>query len=186
MAKKKVIILIIAVVVYTVIASLAVSGISQTRDATQEELEYYHAFLTDWKAVSGVDASLSEMDIILSMCTLKESQSTGTTESTGTTNAPGTTNATVAGDTADTGGKYTSELVPKHLYRYKSDLAIDVQDGILIVAYMDKENHYVLITYDDKGLREMIVHNQNDDVAFFEKDGVAQVTTNFSYSISVR
>ena len=180
LTKKKVIILIIAVVVYTVIASLAVSGISQTRDATQEALEYYHAFLTDWKAVSGVDASLSEMDIILSMCTLKESQSTGTTESTGTTNA------TVAGDTADTGGKYTSELVPKHLYRYKSDLAIDVQDGILIVAYMDKENHYVLITYDDKGLREMIVHNQNDDVAFFEKDGVAQVTTNFSYSISVR
>lgn len=180
LTKKKVIILIIAVVVYTVIASLAVSGISQTRDATQEELEYYHAFLTDWKAVSGVDASLSEMDIILSMCTLKESQSTGTTESTGTTNA------TVAGDTADTGGKYTSELVPKHLYRYKSDLAIDVQDGILIVAYMDKENHYVLITYDDKGLREMIVHNQNDDVAFFEKDGVAQVTANFSYSISVR
>ena len=180
LTKKKVIILIIAVVVYTVIASLAVSGISQTRDATQEELEYYHAFLTDWKAIPGADTSLSEKDIILSMCTLKESQSTGTTESTGTTNA------TVAGDTADTGGKYTSELVPKHLYRYKSDLAIDVQDGILIVAYMDKENHYVLVTYDENGLREMIVHNQNDDVAFFEKDGVAQVMTNFSYSISVR
>ena len=56
----------------------------------------------------------------------------------------------------------------------------------MIVAYMDKEDHYVLVTYDENGLREMIVHNQNDDVAFFEKEGVAQVMTNFSYSISVR
>ena len=186
LTKKKVIIIIIAVVVYTIIGALVLSSGSTTRDATQEELVYYHAFLTDWKAIPGADTSLSEKDIILSMCTLKESQSTGTTDSTGATNATGTTNATVPEGTGDTSGKYTSELVPKYLYRYESNLAIDVQDNILIVAYMDKEDHYVLITYDDKGLREMIVHNQNDDVAFFEKDGVAQVMTNFSYSISVR
>ena len=183
LTKKKVIIILIAVVVYTIIGALVLSSGSTTRDATPEELEYYHAFLTDWKAIPGVDTSLSEMEIILSMCTLKETQSTDTTNPTGTT---GTTNATVPEGTVDTTGKYTSELVPKYLYRYESNLAIDVQDNILIVAYMDKEHHYVLTTYDETGIRQMIVHNQNDDVAFFEEDGVAHVTTNFSYSISVR
>jgi hypothetical protein len=192
LTKKKVIIILITVVVYTIIGALVLSSGSTTRDATPEELEYYHAFLTDWKAIPGVDTSLSEMEIILPMCTLKETQSTDTTNPTGTTGTTnptgttGTTNATVPEGTADTTGKYTSELVPKYLYRYESNLAIDVQDNILVVAYMDKEDHYVLTTYDETGIRQMIVHNQNDDVAFFEEDGVAQVMTNFSYSISVR
>lgn len=196
LTKKKLIIIVAVVVVYTIVASLIFSSISQTRAATQEEITYYHQFLTDWKAVPGVDASLSEKEIILSMCVLKTPATTGTTQA--TTATTGTTQATTATDVTQTTtkpnstqgtevdtGKYTSELLPKYLFRYKENLAVDTKDDVVILAYMDKEDHYVLVTYDEKGVNEMVVHNQKEDVAFFQKEGVAEVVTNFSFSVAV-
>lgn len=178
LTKKKVAIIIALVVVYTVVASFIISGISQTRDATQEEIAYYQQFLTDWKAVPGVDTSLSEKDIILSMCVLKAPSTTGTAQTTTPTDVTQTTGQDV--------GKYTSELLPKYLFRYKSDLLVDIDNGVVILAYMDSEEHYVLAAYDENGINELVVHNQKDDAAYFQKEGVAQVVTNFSYSVSVK
>lgn len=187
LTKKKVVIILLIVVAYTIVGALILSNLSQTRDATQEEIAYYQQFVTDWKAIPGVDTSLSEKDIILSMCVLKVPATTGTTQTTTATDVTQTvapTDATQATE-SDT-SEYTSELLPKYLFRYKDNLAVDVKDDVVIFAYLDEENHYVLATYDENGINELVVHNQKDDVAYFQKEGAAQVVTGFSYSIYMK
>jgi len=115
------------------------------------------------------------------MCTLQTPAVTGPS-STGD-DPTAATDATQATDPdAD---EYTSKEVPKYLLRYKSDLSLAVKDNVLILAYMDEEDHYVLVTYDDKGVKELVVHNQKKDEAYFQQGDIAQVVTNFSFSLTV-
>ncbi len=186
--KKKFLIIVAVIIVYTIVGALIFSNISQTRDATPEEIAYYRGFLTDWRAIPGVDTALSEKDIILSFCTLKgqdTDQSTPPSSSTAASGAKsGATDSTQSTEKQET-VEYTSETLQEHLYRFASELAVSVTDGVLVLAYMDSEDHYVLIAYNDDGISELVIHNQKEDVCYFQQGDVAQVVTNFSFSISL-
>ncbi len=143
------------------------------REATQEEIAKYAVYKVDWKKLEGMQGK-SEIDIILSMCT----------EIDPNTAAPAAEQSTEAATESDASKYYTSDTLGQYLHLYKSDLAVTLTDGVLSVGYTDQNGLVVVLGYDSKGFYALGVHDAQQDMAYFERDGKASVATNVSGSFT--
>ena len=124
------------------------------RDPTQAEIDAAQAY----KPASAAQAP-SEKEYLLGLCTSQGDVQVGDGQYTG----------------------YTSDSLPEILHQCQQILQIVLsQEGELSICYLTTDSKQVILSYDDSGLFELVVYDQEADLMYHEINGTSTVWENFS------
>ena len=130
---------------------------STSRDATAEEITASRNYVTDWTAVPGWEAGMTEKEFILNLCSAAEEQTIG--------------------DVVQT--TYRSDVLGNYLYRCHELTEILLRQDYLYLSYLAEDKDMVILAYTDAGIYEICIYDAQEDTMYHEIDGSIMVWNKF-------
>ncbi len=146
-----------------IVVCLAIAGVyvmlnrSTGRDATAAEIAANQAYLPNWEGIEVAVSSMTEKDILLSLCDYVSDKQIG----------------------SNVHQVYTSETLGQYLHRFESLSEITLMNETLYITYFADDGDMVILAYTDAGLSELGVYDAETDSFYHEMDGKCVVWSKF-------
>jgi len=130
---------------------------STSRDATEAEIAAHQTYAVDWSAVPGWEEGMTEKEFLLNLSSFQEEKEIG----------------------SNIHQVYSSDVLGEYLYRCAELAEITLMNDTLYLTYYCEDKDMVILAYNDQGLNEMAVHDDETDTLYHMIDGSSVVWSNF-------